>query len=160
MNWWVIVVETCLNSLHKCLYMIVCWWGLNWCDCLWSLNENWEKWGFSWKMNIMMILMRIDVMIPCLLLFWFPFDVYKLVNKFWERIWSKGIKNEILGWKLEGSREKTQEQGCLLWCSSSGELMAGPWQVAQFITHVFGRFRHSGSIRTVLNWFFWCIQLL
>jgi len=33
-----------------------------------------------------MILRRVDVMIPCLLLFWLPFDVYKLMNKFWGRI--------------------------------------------------------------------------
>jgi len=33
----VIVVEICLDSLHKCLFMFVCWWGSNWCDCFWSL---------------------------------------------------------------------------------------------------------------------------
>jgi len=43
MNWWVTVVETCLNLLHKCLFMFVCWWGLNWCGSFWSLNEKKEK---------------------------------------------------------------------------------------------------------------------
>ena len=101
MNWWGIVVETCLNSLHKCLFMFVCWWGLNWCGCLWSLNEKWENCGCWWKMNIMMILMRIDVIIPRLLLFWLPF----LVNKFSEQIlvevdqnWGSWMK---IGWVPE-----------------------------------------------------------
>jgi len=94
MNWWVIVVEICLNSLNKCLSMFVCWWGLNWCGCLWSLNEKWESCGFWWKMNIMMILVRIEVMIPCLLLFWLSFNVYKLMYKFWGRIWVKGDQKQ------------------------------------------------------------------
>jgi len=45
----VIIVETCLNSLHKCLYMIVCWWGLNWRGCLRSLSEIWKIVGFGEK---------------------------------------------------------------------------------------------------------------
>jgi len=56
MNWWVINVETCLNmfkSLHKCLLMFVCWWGLNLCDCceVWmkyekimGFGEKWTRW--------------------------------------------------------------------------------------------------------------------
>ena len=47
MNWWVIIVETCLNSLYECFFVFVCWWGSNWCGCLWSLNEKWENGGFG-----------------------------------------------------------------------------------------------------------------
>jgi len=36
----------------------------------------------------------------------------------------KRIKNEILGEKVKGSREETQEQDYLFWCSSHGELRA------------------------------------
>jgi len=86
MNWWVIVVEICLNSLHECLFMFICWRSLNLCGCLWSLNEKWENCGFWWKMNIMMVLVKIDAMMPCLLLFWLSFEVCKQMYKFWEQI--------------------------------------------------------------------------
>ena len=49
MNWLMIIVETCSNSLHKCLFMFVCWWGLNWFSCLWVLDENDEFWVFGEK---------------------------------------------------------------------------------------------------------------
>jgi len=39
MNWWLIVVELCLSSLHEYLFKFVCWWGLNWCGYLWIVNE-------------------------------------------------------------------------------------------------------------------------
>jgi hypothetical protein len=111
MNWWVIVVGLCLKSLHECLFMFVCWWGLNWCGCLWSLNESWEHCGFRWKMNLMMNLRWIGVMIRCLLLFWMPFDVYKPMYKFWGRIWGQGDQNWGFWVKLEWVHERNPKYG-------------------------------------------------
>jgi len=48
-------------------------------------------------MNIMMILVKFGVVIRCLLLFQMSFDVYKLVYKFWGRIWGQGDKNGNFG---------------------------------------------------------------
>jgi len=50
---------------------------------LWVLVKNehnddfGENWGYDW----------------CLSLFWMPFDVYKLVYKFWGRIWGQEDQN-------------------------------------------------------------------
>ena len=119
------------NSLHECLFMFVCWWSLNWCGYLWSLNETWENCGCWWKMNIMMILVKIDVMIPCLLLFWLSFDIYKSMYKFWEQIWVKGDQKHGFSVKIgEFPRGNNQEQGVCSgttrWTSSSS-----PWRIAQ-----------------------------
>jgi hypothetical protein len=106
-------------------WMFVCWWGLNWCGFLWSLNEKWEIWGFWWKMNIMMILVKINVMILCLLLFWLSFEEYKLMYKFWGRIWVKGDQNEGFLDKIWVSSEEPKIWVPLLLSNSPSE-----WQLA------------------------------
>jgi len=104
-------------------WMFVCWWGLNWCGCLWNLNENCGCW---WKMNIMKILVKIDVMIPCLLLFWLSFEVCKLMYKFWGRIWVKGDQNRgFLDELWVSSREEPKIWVPLLLSNSPSE-----WQLA------------------------------
>jgi len=142
MNWWVIVVGICLNSLHKCLLMFVCWWVLNWCGCLWSLNEKRENCEFWWKKNIMMILMRIDVMIPCLLLFWLSSDVYKLTHKLWGQIWVKEDQNQGFWMKIGWIPERKPKNWVpLCWCS----------ELLSTATHDFGVPGTSGPIQTFLN---------
>jgi uncharacterized membrane protein YecN with MAPEG domain len=60
----------------------------------------------------MMILMIIDAMIQCLLLFLLSFDVYKLRNKFRGRIWVKGDQKRDFWVKIgEFPRGNNQEQG-------------------------------------------------
>jgi hypothetical protein len=85
MNWWVINVETCLNSLHKCLLMFVCWWDLNWCDCcevwikmrkLWVLvkNELGDEYVVNWDFDSMFVVVLI--VFWCIFFFLIkPFDV-------------------------------------------------------------------------------------
>jgi len=90
MNWWVVVVDMWLNSLHECLFMSVCWWDLNGCGCLWSLNE---KWG-----NDDELVLWFDV---CCC-FEYLFVVYKLVYKFWGRILGQGDQNWGFDVKLKG----------------------------------------------------------
>jgi len=50
MNWWMIIVETCLNSLHKCLYMFVVdgvWIDVVVCE-VWMKTEKIEGFGEKW----------------------------------------------------------------------------------------------------------------
>jgi len=65
---------------------------------------------FEWKMrklrvlvkiNLMMNLRWIGVIIRGLLLFWMPFDVYKLMYKFWGQIWGQGDQNWGFWMKIE-----------------------------------------------------------
>jgi len=57
-------------------------------------------------------------MIPCFLLFWMPFDVYKLMYKFWGQIWGQDDQN----WDFWGKTEWVPERNLNSWFPYAGEL--------------------------------------
>jgi len=75
-------MDVCLS-----LYVDGVWISTVICEVWMKIEKNCEVWIGT---VIMLILVKIDVMIPCLLLFWMSFDVYKPMYKFWWRIWVKG----------------------------------------------------------------------
>ena len=104
---WIHFINVCL-----CFYIDGIWIGVVF---LWNLNEKWENCGCWWKMNTVVILVKIGVMIRYLWLFWMPFDVYKLVCKFWGRIWDQG--DQKWGFWVENwmfPRENNQNRATVL----------------------------------------------
>ena len=110
MNWWVIIVETCLNSIHKCLYVngvligvVVCgvWMKMRKYELL-VKNELDDNFDMNWCYDSTFVL----------IVFW-----CMLTNK---QIWVKGEQNRGFWWKLELPRG-SQNLGSLVPVNSLSE---------------------------------------
>jgi len=117
---WLLLKHVWIHFMNVCLCLYV--------DGIWIgwlfMKFEWKNGGFSWKWTRWWIwgelVLWLDVCccFECLLMF---------INKctsFGVEFGVNGIKNGVLGWKFKGSREETQEQGCLFWCTSPGEPLA------------------------------------
>jgi len=165
-----IVVDGLLMNSHLNDVVVVmrccCWWLKPWviiiielwCEFVSFLKvlQKWVKWWF--------------VMDPCFdssfIWIWVPFYVYKRLDKPWEQIWALGIQN----WGF-GVKNRVLPESWLSKLAMASKLVAmaseetvqlamasewWPWRVAQYNNSCFCRFRVLGSIRTIINWFFWC----
>jgi len=115
MNWWVIIVETCLNSLDKWLYIFVCCWiwivvvvcEVN--EKIWVFGEKWIWWWFWYEMRLRF---HVCKCFDCL-----------LNNKVWGmNLAQRGSKLGFCVKNWMGFRKETQNLGGPVWCNSLGEL--------------------------------------
>ena len=72
MNWWVIVVETCLKSLHGCLYVDDVWIGVVVCEVWMRMRKikgfggNWTRW---WIWGELVLWFKVCCGFECLFMF-------------------------------------------------------------------------------------------
>ena len=132
MNWWVIFVEICLNSFHKC-FVYVC--------MLMGFEVVWLFMKFEWKLRKLWVLVENElgnefkvncVIIPSLLWFWMPFDVYKLIYKFWGRIWVKWDRNGDFSMNFGCRPDRNPKSRFPYYCQNCLASGSSPRQIAQW----------------------------
>jgi len=105
----------------------------------------------------------ISVMIPSLLLFWMPFDVYKLMYKFWGRIWAQVNQNWVFCENLEWVPERNQNSEFDVCCQtrcSKWSLAIASCSMQQLIILAFWVLRgRSGPSKLILLMYLFVFKL-